>query len=254
MTRTRHVHLDISQDKDVAEIPVGEKNACPSADGLRAVLSLNSAGHMGRETEERRENRSRFLKRLRLDPDRVFGTTQIHSQTVLTVDRGAPPDYLRREADGLVTDKAEAILSVTAADCPPIFISAAGGRAWGLVHSGWKGTGLVLRAIELLQTRWGAARQDICVTIGPGIGLCCYAVGQDRYAEFTASFGPEGGRRRDGKYFLDLRAANVRLLEQQGIGSITVVDNCTHCEPLFGSFRRDGKAAFHNMLALFGHF
>jgi len=99
---------------------------------------------------------------------------------------------------------------------------------------------------------FGTRAADLAVTIGPGIGPCCYTVPADRYELFRAGFGPESVQRgADGGYRLDLRAANAALLEREGVGGVAVVSDCTACNPLLGSFRREG-AAFTRMLAFIG--
>jgi copper oxidase (laccase) domain-containing protein len=73
--------------------------------------------------------------------------------------------------------------------------------------------------------------------IGPGIGPCCYEVGENVGAPFRARFGEEIVR--DGK--LDLWSASEQALHAAGVESVSRVDLCTSCNPeLFFSHRRDG--------------
>ncbi len=180
------------------------------------------------------------------------GARQTHSRVVLRVDRDAPPADLP-QADGMVTDCVELVLSVTVADCLPIYILDRGSGAFGIVHSGWKGTGIVLEAIELLRASYGSRQADLSVTIGPGIGACCYRVSEERAAAFRSSFGDGGVRRGpDGAPRIDLRQANVGLLERAGVRDIVVVEDCTACSAELGSLRRQGPLAFTRMLAFIG--
>ena len=98
-----------------------------------------------------------------------------------------------------------------------------------------------------MQTRADGARpQDLLAALGPGIGPCCYEVGD----ELREAFGPQGGAffrpgPRD-KPHLDLRAANRSALERAGIPRerIHSVDECTSCRgDLYYSYRRDGAGA-----------
>jgi YfiH family protein len=257
MHGTRHIHLDVPFDRSFIDIPLGHPADTTAGDdsGWRAVISLHAAGHMGRDSAERRQNRTRLQEGLCLEPRRVFGLTQIHSRLVLVVEPGDDPAAcVAREADGLVTEDPDAILSVTAADCLPIFLFSKQTGARALVHSGWKGTGIVSRAIALLEERYHVNPADLEAVLGPGIGACCYEVDVERHRAFTGEFGPAAGGRRRSGFTLDLRQANIDLLLGRGVRSITVIDNCTCCEPRFGSYRRDGKDRFHNMVALFGRF
>ena len=160
----------------------------------------------------------------------------------------------------MVSAEQDLLLTVTVADCLPVFLLDTVTGAFGVVHSGWKGTGIAGDAIRLMAARYGTRAADISAAIGPGIGPCCYIVPPDRCAEFRARFGPdvvgEGSR-------LDLRRANLALLESLGVGSACVVEECTCCSGRLGSFRRQaagqpgaaghrGAGQFTRMLAFIG--
>ena len=119
----------------------------------------------------------------------------------------------------MVSDRPDLLLTVTVADCLPIFLADPRTGAFGLVHSGWKGTGIVVEAVRAMTRAFGSRAADIAVTIGPGIGPCCYAVPAERHERFRADFGGRAVQRGlDGSFRLDLRAANAALLEREGIG------------------------------------
>jgi polyphenol oxidase len=118
---------------------------------------------------------------------------------------------------------------VLVADCLPVAL--AGEHSVGMLHCGWRGlaAGIVERGV-------GAAAATDAV-IGPGIGPCCYEVGE----EVLRAFEPLGAGLADGA-MLDLRAVCARLLERAGVERIEVSDLCTSCNPdLFFSHRRDGE-------------
>ena len=72
--------------------------------------------------------------------------------------------------------------------------------------------------------------------IGPGIGPCCYEVGEEVLAEFADLDGVAEGR------MLDLPAVAAALLERAGVSATESADLCTSCNPeLFYSHRRDGE-------------
>jgi hypothetical protein len=194
--------------------------------------------------------RARLLSRLSIDESLVFGLTQVHSQRVLVLDGQAPGDLAGEEADGLVTARADAVLAVTVADCLPIFLVDPVTGAFGLVHSGWKGTGIVVQALQAMTAAFGTDPRTVSVTIGPGIGPCCYLVPEERALLFSQRFGTSAVvRDADGAPRLDLRAANVVLLQKAGVPEIAVVEDCTCCTPYLSSFRRQGAASFTLMLA-----
>ena len=154
----------------------------------------------------------------------------------------------------MVSARPDALLTVTVADCLPIFLVDAGRGAFGIVHSGWKGTGIVREALRLMAQEFGTAAADVSAVLGPCIGTCCYRVQHARYERFKADFGERAVRLGKGPddYRLDLRAANVELLSQAGVTDISVTTDCTCCSPGLGSFRREGPETFTRMLAFIG--
>ena len=76
----------------------------------------------------------------------------------------------------------------------------------------------------------------VSAIVGPGIGPCCYEVGEDVAAPFRRAFGLDVVR--DGK--LDLWSAAERALRAAGCARVDRVDLCTACTPeRFFSHRRD---------------
>ena len=72
--------------------------------------------------------------------------------------------------------------------------------------------------------------------IGPGIGRCCFEVGEEVLAEFE-HLGDDIANGR----MLDLGLVCERLLREAGVETVERSDLCTFCEwELFFSHRRDG--------------
>ncbi len=202
----------------------------------------------------------RLLAALGVEPDRACSVTQVHSRSVVIVDGQPPASVVAAQADGMATLRPDLLLTVTVADCLPIFLVDRVSGAFAVVHSGWKGTGIAIDAVRIMADRFGARARDLAVAIGPGIGSCCYSVPQERYEEFRGRFGPTAvaggeavhGEAATGDFRLDLRRANVALLEAEGVRDISVVEECTCCSPRLGSFRREGPGKFTRMLAFIG--
>jgi YfiH family protein len=149
--------------------------------------------------------------------------------------------------------KSDAVLSVTVADCLPVFLADRRTGAFGIVHSGWRGTGIVREALALMTTWFGSQPAEVAAVIGPGIGACCYTVPEERAVRFAAEYGSDTIQRgEDGTLRLDLRAANIHLLDGAGVQEIGVVTDCTSCSKKLGSFRRQGPAEYTLMLAWIG--
>lgn len=209
-------------------------------------MSLESSG-----------NRLRFFHALGIDPERVWSLRQIHSRTVIDPGSAAnlPSEKIVKEipeADGFVVPRGEHILSVTVADCLPIFLADRRGRCFGAFHSGWKGTGIVIDGLHMMENRYGMEAADAEVFIGPSIGPCCYHVDEKRSREFLSAYGTGAVKGTS----LDLPWVNRTILQEAGVPDegIHVDGSCTSCDPRFSSFRRQGPDSFTRMLALIGYF
>jgi polyphenol oxidase len=203
------------------------------------------------------ENRHRLATALELSPDRIAFARQVHGADLLTHTDPHPP--LRcsfaadigakeqrkpgvAEADGHVVGRAGVAGLVFVADCLPVVLSGAGGVA--VLHCGWRGmaAGIIAAGAEAV----GAS----AAAIGPGIGPCCYEVGDEVLEAFSglgdgisAADGPKSGPRVDvsARRRLDLPEVARRLLREAGVEQVESAGLCTRCEPeLFFSHRRDG--------------
>ena len=237
----------------------------------RAILSLKKAGDF---SFDNLAGRAKFLETLGIDPARACYLKQIHSQTVVSVPAagvpvaGAPtadgsgvaapgvttPKRGLTQADGLLTTNCATVLCVTVSDCLPVWLHDPDHGAFGLLHSGWRGTGIAATAVQKMHSQFGTRVKDLQVTLGPCIGSCCYNVPRDRSLYFKARFGADSSDSNGDEYFIDLRQANINLLTALGVEQITVVDDCTSCQPALSSYRRDGADNFSLMLAVMGYF
>jgi len=225
-----------------------------------ALLSLRSAGDMGFDRAGPGPGRERLLRGLGLEAGAVLGLELTHSRRVLfpagPIEQGSLLDLAAAGggADGLILGRDSGLFaSVTVADCMPIWILDRSTGAYGVLHSGWRGTGILEEAVGLLGRRGGSGPGAISAILGPAIGSCCYAVPRERARAFAAEFGPESVAEGPGGPRLDLRSANLSIARRLGLGSLLSIEACTCCEPGLGSFRREGPASFTRMLALAGH-
>jgi YfiH family protein len=168
------------------------------------------------------ENRRRLTSAVGLE--RIVWGRQVHGTDIHVWD-GEQSE--RPDADGHVTTVPGLGLLVIVADCLPIALVAPGRAA--MLHCGWRGLadGIVERALQAFDEPPAAA-------IGPGIGQCCYEVGDEVLDAFADLDGVAEGR------MLDLRAVARRKLDAAGVTRIEDVDLCTSCRAdLFFSHRRD---------------
>ncbi len=205
--------------------------------GLQAGISLRAAGDL-RLGAPARES---FFRALGSPPAPLYSCRQVHSRRVLALRAEDPEQIAERQADGLACARGDCILSVTVADCLPIFVYDRRGGAFALLHSGWQGTGIVTEGVRVLREQFGAEPGSLVAVIGPGIGACCYVVDGGRAELFRRQFGAQTVRQApDGRLYLDLRAANAVLLEAAGVPEVYAAAECTACTQELFSFRRDG--------------
>ena len=161
--------------------------------------------------------------------------TQIHSAiSLIAKDSGGSVG----EGDALMTKEAGLAVSVRSADCFPILLADPRKRAVAAIHAGWRGTAarIVPHTLERMTAEFGTAPDDVYAAIGPGIGACCYEVGEEVARQF--------GLDRAGR--IDLAEANRGQLSEAGVlkERIEVLGLCTYCDPRrFHSYRRDKDAA-----------
>ena len=189
-----------------------------SLPGARVAFSTRSAGSV-------KESVVPLAAALGLAPDRIATTRQVHGAELVFHAEG-PSNTLK--ADGHVIDEPGLAALVFTADCLPVAVVGPGGVA--MLHCGWRGlaAGIVARGAEAVSATHAA--------IGPGIGPCCYDVGDEVLGAF-ADLGEEVAAGR----MLDLPEVARHLLLQAGVGEIESAGLCTSCEEArFFSHRRDG--------------
>ena len=133
-------------------------------------------------------------------------------------------------------------------------------KAVGIFHAGWRGTlaRIAQKGVGEMTRRFGSKPQDLLAAIGPGIHVCCYAVGEEVRSKFHSQFDyaaeifqevfrsepvrekypllfmtarAPGHGKTGPELHLDLVKANRRQLEHAGLrqGNITASDLCTAC-------------------------
>ena len=181
------------------------------------------------------ENRRLLCGSIGVDAETTTMAWQAHGARVLQADgRGiVRPGTPLERCDGLWTQERDRGLMLLTADCLPVALARENGRpGLAVLHVGWRGLleGIVEAGVEALG---GGPLQ---AAVGPGIGPCCFEVGEEVAEPFRARFGAEILVGRN----LDLVEATERALRAAGCDSVERVDLCTSCEEeLFFSHRRD---------------
>ena len=191
--------------------------------------SLNLGRLTDDAPENAEENRRRLCNAVGADYDRLAMNRQVHAATVNRAEAGERG----REGDGLWTDEPGLPMVKLTADCLPVaLVRLDGTPGLALLHAGR--LGLLEGILEAGAAALGGSR--FAAAVGPGIGPCCYEVGDDIAAAYRARFGASAVRGRN----LDLWSVAERILRKAGATPVERIDVCTACNDEFFSHRRDG--------------
>ncbi len=164
---------------------------------------------------------------------------QVHSATVVNANAVRGP----HEGDALITDCIKQSIGVRTADCVPILLLDSKNHAVAAIHAGWRGAAeqITRNTVKELNDAFGTEPADIYAAFGPCIRVCCYEVGEEVAARFSAQF-PEWGCEEQARIKLDLPEANRRQLIKCGVPGERIFDCClcTVCQAeQFYSYRRE---------------
>lgn len=139
--------------------------------------------------------------------------------------------------DGHATGLAGLMLTVTVADCIPVYLAAPRHGGLALLHAGWRGVaaGILERGVEALSAKLRCEPYDLVMHCGVGISGEEYEVGSEVF-EALGRAQPPGG-----KGPLDLREVLAEQGRALGITAITVSEWCSARDAgHFFSHRRSG--------------
>ncbi len=252
------------------------------ADGAPGELNLGLTAADNRESVLR--NRRLLAEAVTSNPATpLISLRQFHSnrivQTVAVDASHAQP----HKADGQITAQPGLLLAIQTADCIPVLVADKKQRVVAAFHAGWRGTvkRIVESGVGSMHLAFGSRPQDLIAAIGPGIGLCCYAVGEEVLSEFESQFtyarelfcevyDSDPVRKKYPMLFLTQRApghspigpslhvdlveANRRQLLSAGLSprSIQVVGGCTQCHTNLFFSHRASQGHAGRMMAVIG--
>jgi polyphenol oxidase len=173
---------------------------------------------------------------------------QVHGVEIMRLETGR--GWIQQQGiDGWITTSPGLLLTVTIADCVPVYLVAPG-YGIALLHAGWRGTAghILRRGVDQLRAAAGSSAE---IVMHCGVGICggCYEVG----SEVMVGCGlPAEG---PGPWHVDLREQLGEQAEVLGLSQVTRSSWCSaHDRTSFYSHRAsrgsDGRmVAYLGMLA-----
>lgn len=196
----------------------------------------------GKINQNRREN---FFKENNIN---FWAVPEIvHGNNVARITKGEAGKIIPA-ADGLITRDKNFALTVTVADCFPVFFFDPKSKAIALVHAGWRGAvlGIVAKTMLKLKKEFNLNPKNILCAIGPGIQRHHFTVKKDvlgKFAEYKNCISQNQ---------VDLPNVMRHQLKKLGVknANIETSPECTFCEhEKYFSFRRDKPKTVKAMLA-----
>jgi polyphenol oxidase len=215
---------------------------------------LNLGLHTGDAPEAVLENRRRVVE---LTGAPVAWLDQVHGAQIedagAVIDRcaGSPASVVK--ADAAVTDRTGVVCVVMIADCLPVLLCDAAGRAVGAAHAGWRGlaAGIVEKTAVRVADLASAETSTLHAWLGPAIGPSAFEVGEDVLDAFVAAADPSARdatvaafaeRDEKHKYLANLYTLARLRLDRIGVPRENIHGGtfCTMTETdRFYSYRRD---------------
>ncbi len=206
---------------------------------------INSAGVF-------RKKEKIFLTEEGIEGVKIYELKQVHGNKVLNSENIA--DNATFIADALITDQPGEILTITIADCYPVYIFDPVYKVVAIAHAGWRGItkDILCNVIDYFVLKFSSNPKNILVGVGPGLGKCHFEVKEDVLGYFREY--SDAIEERDGKTFVDLPAILEKKMLERGLKreNIDFSNLCTYCEEdKFFSRRRD-KNSDEVMMAYIG--
>lgn len=173
-----------------------------------------------------------------LDVRAVVHSRQVHGVEVLRHRGGEPGVLVSDGFDGHITDRTDLALTVSVADCVPIYLVDPEQRQIALLHGGWRGVAAgILEAGLAALARMGSRPRDLWMHTGPSICGRCYEVGPEVHEAL-------GRPRPATNTTIDLREVLTERARAAGLrdGRVSRSAHCTRCgdSPFFS--HRGGEA------------
>lgn len=205
--------------------------------------------------QEIKQNRERFFQSLGIKWQQAVHPKLVLSNRVKIIGKEDQGKIING-FDGFITAEKNVFLTITGADCPPIYLYDPQTEVIGLIHCGQHGLAqnILDNAIKTIEQNFSCQPENILAGIGPGISQPHYDVTSEIAKDFE-QLKPSVLLRQGSKIYLDLKKAAQIQLQNLGLKpeNIEVNPDCTYGLPnKYFSYRRDRPKVLQVMMAVFG--
>lgn len=199
------------------------------------------------------KNREKFFSKIGFNNENVISANLMHADRVAKVglsDRGK----IILDCDALITNQPGIILTITVADCLPIYFYDSVKNVVAIAHAGWRGlsSGIIEKVIRAFVDDYSSDPNNIKAFIGPHIRKCHFEVQEDVVKDFADY---QDFIDKTHKIFIDLSSVAKNQLINAGlqITNINTGTECTYClSDKYFSYRRDKANGLETMIAYIG--
>jgi len=197
-------------------------------------------------------NQQVFFESQNLANRKIISANLTHGDNIVIVDNSTP-EHMIQNCDALITSDKNCLLTVTVADCLPIYFYGPIQKVVALAHAGWRGVlnNISSKTVLKLITELNCEAKNIRIFIGPHIQKCHFEVQDDVASQFDSKYIIE----TSGKKYINLANAVKDQLIKAGVpaNNISISSECTHClSNKYFSWRRKRDKIIKAMIAYIG--
>ena len=214
-------------------------------DKARVIVSLKTYNNDFRKTKDFNITNSKYkniANVLNIEPDEILIPKQAHTSNIEIIKN--KKKHSLQNIDGIITDVKNIPISITFADCIPLFFYDPVNNVIANIHSGWKGTvqKIAEKTIHKLISEYNSKPQNIICLIGPCIRKDHFLVNNDvkeifesKFYDFSKKYDiiskTDKANEKGIQYEIDAVLVNKLMLINDGLLKENIIDSqiCTVC-------------------------
>lgn len=210
------------------------------------------------------KNYKKLAKEFKFEYGKIIRPFQTHTDNIVSIKNNE--EIKLDNVDGLITNEKDKVLSLTYADCIPVYMFEPNKKVVANIHSGWKGTVQKIseKAVKQMISDFECDVKNIICCMGPSICKKHFEVDEDVMLQFKKVF--EYTNRLDEvieskinsegvkKYYIDTVKINRMMLEKVGLKPENIIESkiCTVCNNKeFHSYRADKEKSGRNTAIIY---